>query len=843
MSLVAGSAKMHTPVKHYFIAASSVVLVAAIKTPIEAAVGTGSPLIFFVPVVTFAAWLGGLGPGLLAVGLSTALCCYSYFPPVGSFRVDGTNDRFQLLLFWLQGAMTCVLSEHLRAARRRAESYRDSLGRSEEQVRALMDNAPAVIYIKDAEGRYLMANRHCEALFGTEDRPVVGRTDLDIFPLDLAEKYRSDDREVLASGRPLQCEDTGRLPDGQHIYLTIKFPLRDSSGRCYALAGFSTDITERKRFEEAFRESEGRLRSVTDTARVGLVVVDEDHRYLYANRAYAEILGISREDIVGLKVADVLAPVYEKQIRPRLDRAFAGERVTYELRVPTREGMPGDTRSFAVAYEPQLDGSGARRVVVVIVDVSEQRRAEESFKEHEGRLGLFIEHAPAAIAMFDQEMRYIAVSRRWMSDYGLGEQGLIGRSHYDIFPEVPERWKDIHRRALSGEVIVAEEDRFDRGNDIVLWLRWEVRPWRNAVGEIGGIVVATEDITERKRAEVVNSRLAAIVDWSDDAVVGKDLNGVITSWNAAAGRLFGYAADEAVGSSVALIIPQDRLGEEAEILDKMRHGIPVDHYETVRRCKGGRLLDVSLTVSPIRDGSGRVVGASKIARDITERKRAEAALRDYSNRLKDLSRRLIQAEEDERRRIARELHDEIGQAMTALKINLQAVMKGGADSSARLEESLTIVGQALEQVRGMALELRPPLLDDLGLVAALDWYVGRHAQRTGLSGRFVADPDDIRVDPEIATACFRIAQEALTNVARHSRATRFSVELLQYSGGLQLVVRDDGMGFDSGAAMRASSRGSSLGLIGMQERVELVSGRIAFASEPGGGTEVQVDFP
>jgi PAS domain S-box-containing protein len=1236
---------------HYSVAAASVGLVASIKSPIESLVGPGPPLLFFVPAVTLAAWVGGLGPGLLAMGLSSVICCSFYLPPDGSFWVDNSNDRFRLLLFWLQGALTSVLMKLLRTARRKAECCRDSLGRKEGQLRALMDNAPAIISIKDAEGRYLLTNRQVEALIGDD-------------------------------GRPLQSEGIGRLADGEHTYLTSKFPLPETSGASDAEGGCSIDLTERKRAEAALRESEGRLRCVTETARVGLVVVDEGHRYLYANSAYVEILDLSEAEIVGLKVADVLATVYESQIRPQLDRAFRGERVTYELTIPQGGAKPGETRSFTVVCEPEVDCSERTRVVVVIVDVTEQRRAEESFRENEGRLRLFIEHAPASIAMFDREMRYIAASRRWRSDSKLGEQSLIGRSHYDVVPDIPERWKAVHSQALSGELVEADEDRFDRADGTVIWLRWEVRPWRNPAGELGGIVISIEDITDRKHAEEVNARLAAIVGSSVDAIVGKDLKGVITSWNAAAERLFGYAADEAVGKPLALIIPRDHLDEEVEILDQTRRGISVDRYETEHLRKDGRLVDVSLTVSPIRDLTGHVIGVSKIVHDLTERKRSEEARREsermarsildsisshiavldesgtilgvnrswrlfaegnglvgqmheginyldacdstlgedremakafatgirevlagqralfelgypchspsqhcwfigrvtpfpnggprcvvvsheditdlkvaeeqlresewvlrqsqrmacvgswelelddlskihtgalrwsdecfrifgyepgqvavtndlflqsvhpddrdavpaaldralreksayaiehrivrpdgiervvfewgeclldpsghpmrflgtcqditerkqteialqrYANRLEHLrkidrvilasdshrevaeaalehlarlvpywsagvtvfdfdqdkveviaakgllrewhppgtcihgeltahpeiyarmhgqisteedvrkadlhnpllkalrasgmrsyvsiplqdggppvgslllvsdspaafsadqfdvvqevagqlaiairqsllledlhsarkradalTRQLIRAEEDERRRIARELHDELGQALTALKINLQETIRGSDDRVSRLEDSVAIVDLVLRQVRGMALDLRPSILDDLGLVAALNWYVERHAQRTGLHGRFIADPDDIHADPEIETACFRVAQEALTNVARHAQATRFSVELLQYSGGLQLVVRDNGIGFEPGAALQAASRGASLGLIGMQERVELVGGQIAFVSEPTGGTEVQVNFP
>ena len=568
----------------------SIVVAVVAKTAIETVVGPGPPLIYFVPAVTFSAWLGGAVPGLLAVGVSTVVCCFAYFPPIGSFAVASHNDQFRLFVFWLQGTMVSVLMEQLHRARRRAETYGDMLSRSEGQLRDLMDKALAVVFIKDSEGRYVMANRHFEVLFGSEGRPVVGHTDLELFPLHLAEKYRSDDLEVRATNQPIQCEDIGQLEDGQHTYLTVKFPLRDRDGACYAVGGFSTDITQ------------------------------------------------------------------------------------------------------------------------------------------------------------------------------------------------------------------------------------------------------------RKRVEAVNALLASIVDSSDDAIIGKDLDGNISSWNAAAERLFGYSADEAVGRSITLIIPPDRMDEEAEILREVRRNQPVKHYETVRRRKDGTLLDISLTVSPVRDSKGQVIGASKIARDITERKRISDALARSSERLEGLTRQLLRTQEDERRRIARELHDEIGQALSALKINHQRMARCKGGNAMTMVENVAIIDQLLKQIRGMALDLRPCILDDLGMVPALDWYVARHAQRAGLDGRFLADPEQIRADPEIETVCFRVAQEALTNVARHARATRFRVELLQHDRGIALVVRDDGVGFDPDA-MIAASRWTSSGLGGMRERVELVGGRIEVVSEPGGGTEVRVDLP
>jgi signal transduction histidine kinase len=223
---------------------------------------------------------------------------------------------------------------------------------------------------------------------------------------------------------------------------------------------------------------------------------------------------------------------------------------------------------------------------------------------------------------------------------------------------------------------------------------------------------------------------------------------------------------------------------------------------------------------------------------------ANAALRAEQERLQILSRQLLYAQETERRRIARELHDEIGQVLTAVKINLQTLQRTAAPAGhGSLQESIAIVDRAVQQVRNLSLDLRPSLLDDLGLVAALRWYVDRQSARAGYHGQVVADPPDLTVPPEVATTCFRVAQEALTNVVRHAHAQRVRVELRREDGELRLVVRDDGKGFEVAAANRRAARGASLGLLGMQERVQLVGGRLELKSAPGSGTEVCVHLP
>ncbi len=210
-----------------------------------------------------------------------------------------------------------------------------------------------------------------------------------------------------------------------------------------------------------------------------------------------------------------------------------------------------------------------------------------------------------------------------------------------------------------------------------------------------------------------------------------------------------------------------------------------------------------------------------------------------------LAQQLMEAQEAERRHLARELHDEIGQALTAIKINLQAVCRSVKESAAsgRLEESIGIVDRVLQQVRNLSLDLRPSLLDDLGLAAALRWYLDRQAKRAGFSAEFAADPPEIRAPARLETACFRVAQEALTNVVRHAQAKQVRAELRQHDNQLELRIQDDGIGFDVAAARQRAARGQSLGLLGMQERVLLIGGRIEIDSDTGRGTTIAVRFP
>jgi signal transduction histidine kinase len=221
-----------------------------------------------------------------------------------------------------------------------------------------------------------------------------------------------------------------------------------------------------------------------------------------------------------------------------------------------------------------------------------------------------------------------------------------------------------------------------------------------------------------------------------------------------------------------------------------------------------------------------------------ERRRAQRTLRRYAERL-------MEAQESERRHIARELHDEIGQALTAVKMNLQAAQRLTDEPTllSYQKDCIDAVERTLHQVRSLSLDLLPSVLDDLGLEPALRWLVARQARQTGLSIQLSVDSLDGRLPPTLEIACFRVAQEALTNTIRHAQAKQVEVELRRQGEEVQLVVRDDGVGFDVQAALDRATQGKSLGLLGMRERVSLAGGQIEIMSVPGSGSEIWARFP
>ncbi|HEX2271515.1 MAG TPA: PAS domain S-box protein, partial [Pyrinomonadaceae bacterium] len=352
-----------------------------------------------------------------------------------------------------------------------------------------------------------------------------------------------------------------------------------------------------------------------------------------------------------------------------------------------------------------------------------------------------------------------------------------------------------------------------------------------------------ERISERKRAEEAlresEERYRELFENARDAIYVHDLKGNYISINRAAERLSGYKREEILGRNFSEFIAQEHIEQARDCLFAKLAQSGETMYEVEVIAKDGRRVPVEVSSRAIYE-NGVIVGVQGTARDITERKQTQDTLRMFS-------RQLIEAQEDERRRIARDLHDQIGQTLTAVKMNLYTIQRlcVTPETAPRIKDNIDAVDEALRLVRDLSVDLRPPLLDDLGLATALCWYVDRYSQRAGVATEVQIDlPNrNERFSRELETACFRIAQEALTNVVRHARATLVSLRLTRNDTVLEMEVKDDGVGFDPAALRRRAPRVATLGLLGMQERAHAAGGEVEIHSAVSKGTTIRFRVP
>ena len=484
--------------------------------------------------------------------------------------------------------------------------------------------------------------------------------------------------------------------------------------------------------------------------------------------------------------------------------------------------------------------------ILLFVLVSKRRRFEDAVRTNEALLRLFIRHTPAAIAMFDTEMRYLQVSDRFLTEYHLEGQNLIGRSHYEVFPDLPDRWKEAHRRILAGAVERCEEDPYLSSDGSNGWLQWESLPWRKGNGEIGGLILFTQVITARKRAEEAlrtsEERFAKIFNLSPFRMgILRIRDGVVLEVNDSWVRDTGFSREEIINRPIFALSPQMGDGLSEKIREVLATRKPVTDLEVRFTTKDGQetIANTSAVLIDL-DNEPCYLWA---ANDITLRKRAEESLRALSARLRS-------AREEEGARIAREIHDELGGALTGLKWDLEKIdrtLNSGSNGSRipevhkRIGTMTTLIETTISTVRRIASELRPGLLDDLGLVAAIEWQVQQFQARTGIQCHWTTTASEIEVElsREKATAVFRILQEILTNVLRHARASNLYIKLSDTKEYFEIEVRDDGQGITESQMINSRS----LGLLGMKERALLVGGEVNISGEQGVGTTVVVRVP
>ncbi|MGH9572274.1 MAG: PAS domain S-box protein [Candidatus Acidiferrales bacterium] len=648
-------------------------------------------------------------------------------------------------------------------------------------------------------------------------------------------------------------------------------PSADSLRRLDLYARQAASFIQRCKAEAALRESEARFRGLSErletlhaqaelqltqlqqlftNAPAGLALLHgPEHRFTFVN---SECLRTSRraaiENLVGKPAREAIPELVSQGYLDMLDRVYrTGVEYVGTENPVLIETPEGKSQQIYIDFtiQPVRNASGQIEGLLYHgVEVTAQVAARQAVESSEQRLRL--SQAAAGIGSWEWDPVHLAVLSDELHEiFGTHQDDtLFTQWRSRVHPEDRERvFRLMDEGYRSGEIDF--EYRFVHPVKGLRWFRSKGRRIGNQERMFGVVI----DVTELKRteealqkSEQAQYQLAAIVASSDDAIVSKNLDGLITSWNAAAERMLGYTAEEAIGQSIMIVIPPHLHEHEKEIIAKLAAGQRVEHEETIRLRKDGSVIDVSVTISPVRDSDGRIVGASNVTRDITVRKKAEEAIKE-----REFSGRLLQMQDQERRHIARELHDSMGQLAAGISISASRMAREQSNFSPTSVKSLAEISELAEhlsnEIRTISYLLHPPMLDEMGLLSALAWYVEGFAERSNVDVKLEIPAKMERLPQDYELTLFRIVQESLTNIHRHSGSSTALIRLSRTCSEILLEIRDQGHGINEETKSRLSSGESAgVGLRGMRERVRSVGGTLKIDSDQN-GTSVAACLP
>lgn len=600
---------------------------------------------------------------------------------------------------------------------------------------------------------------------------------------------------------------------------------------------------QRVHAEEVLREGESKFRRLSqefdallNTISDNLCLTSPDLKILWANRHTASCLGKDISDLIG----QYCYKLWRNRSIPcepcPVQRSFlTGEPESDEVLTP--DGKAWDMRTFPIKDE---DG----RVISVIEagrDITERKQAEMALKKSTELYQKFIDSSSDDVALKDENFKLLIVNKSCkerMIKYG---KGILGKTAFDLLPEETAKGctKSDIKALESDSVIISEEQLGDR--------IFETRKFRVNLGDdkfgVGGYI---RDITERKQIEEAlretNETLQSLIKASPLAIIILDSSGNVKLWNPAAENIFGWSEQEVLGKPHP-IIPEDKQDEFHKYLNATLKGKTFCGDEIIRQKKDGLLIDLSLSTAVLRDAGGKAISILGIIADITERKREEEELKNSRKQLRNLYSHLQSVREEKRILLAREIHDELGQVLTAIKMEfgslideLSTEQKGIVQYTGSLYQ---LIDKALDSVQRICTELRPAMLDDLGLSAAIEWQAKEFEKWSDIKCEIIFEPEEIILDKEYSITLFRIFQEMLTNVARHAQATKVKIGLKEKQDKVILSIKDNGIGITK----EKISNHKSLGLIGIRERINLLGGSFIIRGIQGKGTTTTVSIP
>jgi len=584
-------------------------------------------------------------------------------------------------------------------------------------------------------------------------------------------------------------------------------------------------------------------REVVDGSPYATLITRADSSLAAASEGACRLTGYSKEELLGMTLGEVCEEAAVSAARSSGKRGGnAGP--DGEATVLRKDGTAVDVEFTCWSIE----AAGVPYVSTVLRDITACKKREQALLERDEAYRYVVERANDGIAIIQDSLVQYANPRLLELWGGTAEEVIHTAFSRYVAPDELPKVLEHYRQRMAGapvrstyETVLLHKDETRLSAE----LNAGVIPFHGRPADF----VFVRDITERKRAEEAlresERRYAALFDHSNDGVFIMGFDLVHRAVNRRGAEILGYEADELVGMTVAETVDPREYPEAVNKRDALLSGEAIGIYQRTFRAKDGSPVPVEIDLTLVRDSAGQPLHIQSIVRDIRERKQSQEALERSAERLRSLTARLAQVETAERRRLARELHDQVGPNLTALGINLNLISSqlpeaASATLRPRLTDSLALLEETAERLRDVMADLRPPVLEDYGLLTALHWYGKQFAARTGIPVSVLGDDLSPRLPLHVESGLFRIAQEALTNVSKHAQAKRVTVAVNHDASRVRLEVADDGIGFEeTPPSLQDGRRG--WGIVTMAERAESVGGTCQVASISGQGTRVIVE--
>ncbi|HKW64051.1 MAG TPA: PAS domain S-box protein [Candidatus Acidoferrum sp.] len=703
---------------------------------------------------------------------------------------------------------------------------------------ALLELSHDAILVQAINGETLLWNQGAERVYGWTKAEAIGKNSHELlktsFLLPLAEIIQDLERKGHWEGE-LQKERR----DGQTLVVSSHWALgRDSAGRPEKVLVIDTDVTEQRRAEGALRESEDRYRDLVEHSLDLICTHDLEGRLMSVNELPAEILGYSKEELITRPMKDFLLKEGHASFDEYLKNIQTTKVAKGAMVVLTKSG---ERRIWEYHNSLRTDGVSVPVVRGVAHDVTEQRLAERALRQSEERFRLMAENIDEIFWLLDPKTLdaiYVSPAFEHICERPVASLLSNPTSYRDlIHPEDAPR-------VLEQLARLGETNEFHEQFRILCpsGMKW-VEVWgftaKDHSETVSALVGTVKDITERRRAdEALRQNEELLRAAFDQVAIGfsmTDLKGNFLKVNEAYCRITGYSEQELLGMNSPSITHPGDLPASLSLTSRLMAGktkTAVIQKRYVR--KSGELVWVQNSGSILTDGNGKVWGFVRLTEDITERKKAEDGLRQ-------LSGRLLQSQDDERRRIARDLHDETGQNLVALSSTL-GHLRGSIPSASRrqrkeISQCQKLADVCVRQIRTLSYVLHPPMLDEAGLEDAIRHYVGGFAERTGIEVKLEISPNFGRLSQEEEMALFRVMQESLVNTQRHSGSLSATIQLHRTPRGIVLQISDQGKGIQgNGKRNFKGTFAGGVGIQSMRERMKQVRGQLEVETSPNGTT-------